>query len=73
MLGDRALLPVHLEQAQTAERSLLTGRARRVKLAKVGMMYEQLADLLRAGVPLLRALTVHVGPVGVAGVGARAA
>jgi general secretion pathway protein F/type IV pilus assembly protein PilC len=58
MLGDRALLPVHLEQAQTAERSLLTGRARRVKLAKVGMMYEQLADLLRAGVPLLRALTV---------------
>jgi general secretion pathway protein F/type IV pilus assembly protein PilC len=58
MLGDRALLPVHLEQAQTAERSLLTGRARRVKLGKVGMMYEQLADLLRAGVPLLRALTV---------------
>lgn len=58
LLGDRSLMPVAVEEVQTAERSLLTGRARRVKLAKVGLMYEQLADLLRAGVPMLRALSV---------------
>ena len=58
MLGDRSLLPVQVDEVKVQERSFLTGRARRVKLAKVGMMYEQLADLLRAGVPLLRALTV---------------
>lgn len=58
VLAERSLLPVQLEQVQAAQKSLLTGRTRRVKLAKVGMMYEQLADLLRAGVPLLRALSV---------------
>jgi len=58
LLAERSLLPVELEPAQPARRSLLTGRARRVKLAAVGTLYEQLADLLRAGVPLLRALTV---------------
>ena len=58
MLSERSLLPVQLEPTQTAQKSVLTGRARRVKLAKVGIMYEQLADLLRAGVPLMRALTV---------------
>ena len=35
-----------------------TGKARRVSMSKVGLMYEQLADLLRAGVPILRALEV---------------
>jgi general secretion pathway protein F len=58
MLAERSLMPVELDQVQAAEKSLLTGKARRVKLAKIGTMYEQLADLLRAGVPLLRALTV---------------
>jgi general secretion pathway protein F len=58
LLAERSLLPVQLEPVQPARRSLLTGRARRVKLAAVGTLYEQLADLLRAGVPLLRALTV---------------
>ena len=58
MLAERSLMPVELDQVEAAQKSLLTGKARRVKLAKVGMMYEQLADLLRAGVPLLRALTV---------------
>ncbi|MGD8453051.1 MAG: type II secretion system F family protein [Phycisphaerae bacterium] len=58
LLGDRSLMPVAVDEVQTADRSLLTGRARRVKLAKIGLMYEQLADLLRAGVPMLRALSV---------------
>jgi general secretion pathway protein F/type IV pilus assembly protein PilC len=58
LLADRALLPVQLDEVRAQQRSLLTGRARRVKLSKVGIVYEQLADLLRAGVPMLRALTV---------------
>jgi len=58
MLAERSLLPVQIEAVEAASKSLLTGRARRIKLGKVGVMYEQLADLLRAGVPLLRALTV---------------
>jgi general secretion pathway protein F len=58
ILDDRALLPIEVEEQSTQRRSFLTGRARRVSLSKVGMMYEQLADLLRAGVPILRALEV---------------
>lgn len=58
LLSERALLPTQLDEAQTQPKSLLTGRARRVKLSKVGVVYEQLADLLRAGVPMLRALTL---------------
>lgn len=58
MLGERQLLPVDIQQHRTDEKSFLTGRSRRVKLSAVGMMYEQLADLLRAGVPMLRSLTV---------------
>jgi general secretion pathway protein F len=58
MLDERALLPIELEEQKSEQRSLLTGRARRVSLSKVGLMYEQLADLLRAGVPILRSLEV---------------
>ncbi|MFH1747573.1 MAG: type II secretion system F family protein [Planctomycetota bacterium] len=58
MLADRALMPVQLDEVRAERRSMFTGRTRRVKLAKVGMLYEQMADLLRAGVPMLRALTV---------------
>jgi general secretion pathway protein F/type IV pilus assembly protein PilC len=58
ILDDRALLPIEVEEQSTQQRSFLTGRARRVSLSKVGQMYEQLADLLRAGVPILRALEV---------------
>ena len=58
LLSDRSLLPVQLDQVRAQQRSFLTGRTRKVKLSKVGLMYEQLADLLRAGVPLLRALAV---------------
>jgi general secretion pathway protein F/type IV pilus assembly protein PilC len=58
ILDERSLLPVAIEEQRPTERSLFTGRARRVPLTKVGQMYEQLADLLRAGVPILRALGV---------------
>jgi general secretion pathway protein F/type IV pilus assembly protein PilC len=58
VLDERALLPVEVEEQSTQQRSLWTGRARRVSLSRVGQMYEQLADLLRAGVPILRALEV---------------
>jgi general secretion pathway protein F/type IV pilus assembly protein PilC len=58
MLDERALLPIELEEQKSDQRSFLTGRTRRVGLSKVGLMYEQLADLLRAGVPILRSLEV---------------
>ena len=58
LLDERALLPIEVEEQKAEQRSLLTGRARRVSLSKVGLMYEQLADLLRAGVPILRSLEV---------------
>lgn len=57
VLDEKALLPVELEELRP-RRSLLTGGARRISMSKVGQMYEQLADLLRAGVPILRALEV---------------
>lgn len=58
LLDERALLPIEVEEQQAEQRSLFTGKARRVSMSKVGLMYEQLADLLRAGVPILRALEV---------------
>ena len=58
MLDERALMPVEVEELKGRERSLFTGRSRRISASKVGVVYEQLADLLRAGVPLLRAMKV---------------
>ncbi len=58
ILDERALLPVEVSEVKAAERSWLTGGHRRISLSKVGVLYEQLADLLGAGVPVLRALTV---------------
>ncbi len=58
MLDDRTLYPVEVSELPSAGRSILGGGPRRVSLSKVGVIYEQLADLLRAGVPVLRALSV---------------
>lgn len=58
ILGERDLLPTEVNEVKAEGRSLLTGKTRRVSPSKVGVMYEQLADLLRAGVPLLRSLQV---------------
>jgi len=54
MLDDRALLPTEVSELRPPSRSLLS--VQRISSSKVGVLYEQLADLLRAGVPLLRAL-----------------
>src|SRR5262245_38986753 len=58
ILDDRSLLPVEVEELQEQKRSLLTGRTRRLSQSTVGVLYEQLSHLLRAGVPVLRALNV---------------
>ena len=57
VLDEKSLLPIELDELKP-KRSLLTGGTRKISVSKVGMMYEQLADLLRAGVPILRALDV---------------
>ncbi len=57
VLDERSLLPVELEEVQK-QKSFFTGGTRKVGVTKVGQMYEQLADLLRAGVPILRSLEV---------------
>ena len=46
MLDDKALLPVEVSEVKVAQ-SLL-GASGRVSTAKLGVTYEQLADLLRA-------------------------
>lgn len=67
MLDERSLLPVAVDELRLSQQSFLTGGTRRIGASKVGVIYEQLADLLRAGVPMLRALdvlskqTTHVG------------
>lgn len=58
MLDERALLPIEVEEVKAQGTSILTGKARRISQSRVGVIYEQLADLLRAGVPVLRALNV---------------
>ncbi len=57
-LDEQALFPVSLGEGGVASKSRLTGRRKRVRLSTVAVMYSQLADLLRAGVPALRALDV---------------
>jgi len=57
LLEEKALFPVKVSEGQMAGKSI-TGRRRRVKLRFLTTFYSQLADLLRAGVPMLRALDV---------------
>jgi len=57
-LFERTLQPVEVEEVKAAARSILTGRSKRVSVSKIGVLYEQLADLLAAGVPVLRAISV---------------
>lgn len=56
ILEDKALFPVQLSEGGRAAKSLIPGLRRGVKLRVVATFYSQLADLLRAGVPVLRAL-----------------
>ena len=58
MLDDQSLFPVTVHEGGGAAQSAITGRKRRVRLKHQTAFYTQLADLLRAGVPLLRSLDV---------------
>ncbi len=58
VLDERTLLPIEVSEVKASGTSFLTGGAARVSAAKVGIFYEQLSDLLGAGVPVLRALFV---------------
>lgn len=57
-LDDRALFPVAVTEGAEAGGTAILGGRRRVKLRYQAVFYTQLADLLRAGVPLLRGLDV---------------
>jgi len=61
-LDEQALFPVRIGVQKVI--GLTTGR--KVKLREVGVVYAQLGDLLSAGVPMLRALTI-LAKVGLSG------
>lgn len=57
-LDERALFPLAVREGKAADTRSMLGGARHIKARYVSMFYSQLADLLRAGVPLLRSLDV---------------
>jgi general secretion pathway protein F len=57
-LDERALFPVSVREGGAVSGRGLLGQPRRVSLRRLAAFYSQLADLLGAGVPLLRALDV---------------
>ncbi len=56
MLEEQSLFPLSVEESQAV--SAVTGRRKGVKLRHLTTLYQQLSDLLRSGVPMLRALDV---------------
>lgn len=58
MLDEQSLFPVSVEEGGGAQASVISGHKRKVRLRHQTLFYNQLADLLRAGVPLLRSLDV---------------
>ncbi|GJM26305.1 MAG: type IV pilus biogenesis protein PilC [Phycisphaerae bacterium] len=58
LLDEQSLFPVSVEEGGGATASAISGRKKKVKLKHQTSFYTQLADLLRAGVPLLRSLEV---------------
>jgi general secretion pathway protein F/type IV pilus assembly protein PilC len=57
-LDERALFPILVKEGGQAAKTVLPGRKRKLKLRVLTSFYSQLADLLRAGVPVLRSLDV---------------
>ncbi len=57
-LDDRSLFPIAVAEGGQAAKTAIPGRRRKLKLRVLSTFYSQLADLLRAGVPVLRALDV---------------
>ncbi len=62
MLEEQSLFPLNVEESQA--RSAVTGRRKGVRLRHLTTFYQQLADLLKAGVPMLRSLEVLAGQQG---------
>lgn len=60
MLDEQALYPIHVAEG-VEPGGLSFGRRRRVKSSHLTTFYSQLADLLKAGVPMMRALDVLSG------------
>ncbi len=60
LLDEQALYPVKVSEG-IEQGSLSLGRGRRVKARHLTTFYSQLADLLSAGVPMLRSLDVIAG------------
>lgn len=58
MLDERRLLPTRIDEVDEKRPALIGGGKKKVSMSKVGVVYEQLGDLLRAGVPILRAIKV---------------
>ena len=56
MLDEESLFPVSVREGGVASRRMLGTGRKRVKLRHVIAFYNQMADLLRAGVPMLRTL-----------------
>lgn len=57
-LDEKALFPISVTEGGQAAKTVLPGRKRKLKLRVLTPFYSQLADLLRAGVPVLRSLDV---------------
>jgi len=57
-LDERALFPIEVSEGGQASKSILPGRRRKLKLRVLATFYSQFADLLRAGVPVMRSLDV---------------
>lgn len=57
-LDERSLFPILVNEGGKVDRPTLTGRRKKVKLKALTTFYSQLADLLRAGVPVLRSIDV---------------
>lgn len=58
LLDDRALFPLQVSEGGLAAKKTVTGRKKRIKLKVLSTFYSQLSDLLKAGVPVLRAIEV---------------
>ena len=57
LLSEQSLFPVNVKSTGSQSASLF-GRSKKVKGQTMAVFYSQLASLLRAGVPMIRALTV---------------
>ena len=56
-LEEQSLFPIKVQEGSASGRSTIRGRGK-VKARYLTIFYRQLADLLRAGVPMLRSLDV---------------